>query len=163
MEAMRNYPSPAGTLVLRATESGLASISFADETLSPSAADNGSRSAARILADTEKWLDMYFSGSVPDFTPQLDVRTTAFRSEVYGILLRIPYGRTMTYGEIAAGIATSRGTPKMSARAVGSAVGHNPVPIIIPCHRVIGADGGLTGYSGGLDKKEFLLRLEKII
>ena len=86
-----------------------------------------------------------------------------FRAEIYDILLRIPYGQTRTYGEIAADMAAVRGIPRMSARAVGSAVGHNPVPIIIPCHRVIGADGGLTGYSGGLEKKEFLLRLEKII
>ncbi len=163
MEIVRNYDSPIGTLLLRATESGLASISFADGPAAPSALDPADCSLDRIISDTEKWLDVYFSGSVPDFTPQLAVRTTVFRAEIYDILLRIPYGQTRTYGEIAAGMAAVRGIPRMSARAVGSAVGHNPVPIIIPCHRVIGADGGLTGYSGGLEKKEFLLRLEKII
>ena len=90
------------------------------------------------------------------------MKTTAFRKAVWEILLTIPYGRTMTYGEIADRIAAERGLRGMSAQAVGGAVGHNPISIIIPCHRVLGADGSLTGYAGGLDKKARLLELEHI-
>ena len=107
-------------------------------------------------SDTKRWLDMYFSGRDPGFTPKLRAVGTEFRKTVWEMLLNIPYGQTMTYGEIAAGISES-----MSAQAVGGAVGHNPIAIIIPCHRVIGSDGSLTGYAGGLDKKAYLLELEK--
>ena len=101
-------------------------------------------------------------GKAPDFTPPLSMKTTAFRKAVWEILLTIPYGRTMTYGEIADRIAAERGLRGMSAQAVGGAVGHNPISIIIPCHRVLGADGSLTGYAGGIDKKAKLLELEHI-
>ena len=82
---------------------------------------------------------------------------------MWEILLKIPYGKTTTYGQIAREIAAARGLAKMSAQAVGGAVGHNEISIIIPCHRVIGTDGSLTGYAGGLDKKEYLLRLEGVL
>ena len=88
------------------------------------------------------------------------MRTTAFRRRVWEIMLEIPFGQTMTYGQIAAQIAKEKGLPHMSAQAVGGAVGHNPIALIIPCHRVIGADGSLTGYAAGLDRKEWLLRWE---
>ena len=115
-----------------------------------------------LFAETAQWLDLYFGGSVPDFTPPLSPQGTSFRRKVWEILLGIPYGKTMTYGEIAAEIARAEGLSRMSAQAVGGAVGHNPIAIIIPCHRVIGADGSLTGYASGLDKKRFLLTLEGI-
>ena len=115
-----------------------------------------------LFADTAHWLDLYFGGSVPNLTPPLSPEGTPFRRKVWDILLRIPYGKTMTYGEIAAEIARAEGLPRMSAQAVGGAVGHNPIAIIIPCHRVIGADGSLTGYASGLDKKRYLLTLEGI-
>ena len=103
---------------------------------------------------------MYFGGRQPDFTPPLVMRGSAFRRAVWEILLTVPYGRTVTYGEIAQRIAVRQGLSRMSAQAVGGAVGHNPVSLIIPCHRVVGADGRLTGYAGGLDRKLRLLAME---
>ena len=105
--------------------------------------------------------DIYFSGKEPDFTVPLHFTGTAFQNEVWEILCTIPYGQTMTYGEIAKQIAVRKGLLHMSAQAVGGAVGHNEISIIVPCHRVVGADGSLTGYAGGIDKKIKLLQLEK--
>ncbi|MGN0595701.1 MAG: methylated-DNA--[protein]-cysteine S-methyltransferase [Ruminiclostridium sp.] len=105
-------------------------------------------------------MDIYFGGNVPDFTPPLNPKGTDFRRRVWEILLEIPYGKTITYGEIAEIIALKKGGGKMSAQAAGGAVGHNPVAIIIPCHRVIGSDGGLTGYRWGVSRKKALLDLE---
>lgn len=125
-----------------------------------------------VFEATCRWLDVYFAGWVPDFTPPLALRGTPFREAVWEILLTIPFGQTMTYGEIAARLTRQRAvqqgsasmaTPRMSAQAVGGAVGHNPIAIIVPCHRVIGADGSLTGYAAGLDRKRRLLQLEQII
>ena len=113
-----------------------------------------------VFTETVKWLDIYFGGKEPSFTPPISLHTTPFRKVVYDILLTIPYGQTMTYGEIARILADQQGAEHMSAQAVGSAVGHNPISIIIPCHRVVGADGSLTGYAGGLDKKKALLKLD---
>ncbi len=107
------------------------------------------------------WLDIYFSGKAPDFTPPIKLEATPFRKSVWEIMLTIPYGKTMTYGEIAGKIAEQYGLNKMSAQAVGGAVGHNPVSIIIPCHRVVGTNGSLTGYAGGIDKKLQLLKIER--
>ena len=115
-----------------------------------------------IFKDTCRWLDMYFSGKKPSFTPPIQMRTTPFRKQVWEILLQIPYGHTMTYGEISDKIAKEKGIKKMSAQAVGGAVGHNSISLIIPCHRVVGANGKLTGYAGGLDKKIYLLKLEGV-
>lgn len=109
-----------------------------------------------------RWLDIYFSGIVPDFTPALKYDTTPFRKEVWNILLKIPYGETRTYGEIAKEIAIKKGIKKMSAQAIGTACGHNDFPIIIPCHRVIGSHNNLFNYTGGSDKKLFLLKLEGV-
>ncbi|MCR5005568.1 MAG: methylated-DNA--[protein]-cysteine S-methyltransferase [Clostridiales bacterium] len=113
-----------------------------------------------VFEKTDHWLDLYFSGTEPDFTPPLKFRSTPFRETVWRILLTIPYGQTMTYGQIAKIVAAETGKERTSAQAVGGAVGHNPISLIIPCHRVIGADGELTGYAGGIDIKEKLLRLE---
>lgn len=108
------------------------------------------------------WLADYFTGidNPPDF--RLEPRGTLFQREVWNILLAIPYGQVTTYGAIAGKIAASRNLLSMSAQAVGGAVGHNPISILIPCHRVIGSNRSLTGYAGGLDKKEALLRLEGV-
>lgn len=114
-----------------------------------------------IFTEVTKWLDIYFSGKEPDFTPPLLMKTTTFRKAVWEAMLTIPYGKTMTYGEIANIIAKEKGIEKMSAQAVGGAVGHNSISIIIPCHRVVGTNGSLTGYAGGIDKKIQLLKLEK--
>lgn len=114
-----------------------------------------------ILTKAKKWLDKYFNGEKPPIS-ELDLAPegTEFRLDVWKILLEIPYGKTITYKDIADKIALKRGISKMSAQAVGGAVGHNPIAIIIPCHRVIGSDGSLTGYAAGLDKKIFLLEHE---
>ena len=114
-----------------------------------------------IFEQTDRWLDIYFSGGKPDFTPPLSMEATAFRKAVWKIMLKIPYGHTMTYGEIADKIAKQKNITRMSAQAVGGAVAHNPVSLIIPCHRVVGTNGSLTGYAGGIDKKIRLLTLEK--
>ena len=116
-----------------------------------------------VFGEVKTWLDAYFAGQNPDVSGlKLALEGTAFRKMVWNILREIPYGETRTYGQIAAEIAAQRGTKTMSAQAVGGAVGHNPISIIIPCHRVLGADGSLTGYAGGVDKKQFLLELEGI-
>ena len=114
-----------------------------------------------VFEEAACWLDIYFSGKAPDFTPPLLTKATPFRQAVWEILLTIPYGKTMTYGEIADRIAKQKGLSKMSAQAVGGAVGHNPISLIIPCHRVVGTKGSLTGYAGSIDKKVQLLTLEK--
>lgn len=116
-----------------------------------------------IFAETCHWLDLYFEGKIPTFTPTLLLRGSDFRQRVWELLLTIPYGHTMSYGQIARQIARERGQAVMSAQAVGGAVGHNPVSIIVPCHRVIGADGSLTGYGGGIDRKISLLQIEGIL
>ena len=113
-----------------------------------------------VFRRTDKWLDLYFSGTDPDFSPPIRMKGTEFRQEVWQILLSIPFGKTMTYGEIAKILADRRGIKSMSAQAVGGAVGHNPISLIIPCHRVIGTNGALTGYAGGLEKKAWLLDME---
>lgn len=113
-----------------------------------------------VFQTTKRWLDLYFRGEIPDFTPNLRLEGTHFRKAVWEILLSIPYGQTMTYGEIAGKIAEQKGLPRMSAQAVGIAVGHNPISIIVPCHRVVGSDGSLTGYAGGVEKKAALLAIE---
>ena len=113
-----------------------------------------------ILKDALRWLDIYFSGQKPNFLPKLHLIGTDFQKEVWNILLEIPYGQTVTYGEIARKIADKRGLKTMSAQAVGGAVGHNRVSVIVPCHRVIGSDGSLTGYAGGIERKIRLLDIE---
>jgi len=114
-----------------------------------------------VFASAVRWLDLYFAGAVPDFTPEAAPRGTPFRKTVWEILLSVPYGQTVTYGEIAEQAALRLRLPRMSAQAVGGAVARNPVSLIVPCHRVLGADGSLTGYAGGLERKAWLLRLEK--
>ena len=113
-----------------------------------------------VLEETKRWLTTYFSGEVPDFLPPLAPEGSAFRQRVWEILLEIPYGQVTSYGQIAARIAGETEKKRMSAQAVGQAVGHNPIAILIPCHRVVGKDGSMTGYDGGIEKKIFLLGLE---
>ena len=117
----------------------------------------------KVFKKTKDWLDRYFRGEKPDIKElPLKPKGSDFRKEVWKILCKIPYGEVITYGEIAAIIAKKRGMKKLSAQAVGGAVGHNPISIIIPCHRVIGKNGNLTGYSGGIETKIKLLKLEGI-
>lgn len=109
-----------------------------------------------VFKETLMWLDIYFGGGIPEFTPNIEITSTPFRKAVWELLLKIPYGETVTYGDIAKNLPS-----KSSPRAVGAAVGRNPVSLIIPCHRVVGANGALTGYAGGIDRKEKLLLMEK--
>ena len=157
------YRSPLGRLLLAADEIGLRGLWFEGQRyfaqgLAPVHTDE----ETPILAQTRRWLDLYFSGSVPDFTPPLHPIGSDFRQEVWALLLQIPYGKTTTYGALANQLAEKHGQRRMSAQAVGGAVGHNAISIIIPCHRVVGADGSLTGYAGGLDTKARLLAVEGI-
>ena len=162
MDHICHYLSPFGGITLAACGDALTGLWFDGqkyygETLRGPAEEK----ELKIFEDAFRWLDIYFSCRVPDFTPKLLLRGTPFRKAVWNILLEIPYGETVTYGSIAAGAAQRLGLQSMSAQAVGGAVGHNPISLIIPCHRVVGADGSLTGYAGGIDKKDRLLQLEK--
>ena len=113
-----------------------------------------------VFQQAGEWLDIYFSGRAPGFTPPLRFTGSAFQNEVWAILAAIPYGKTRTYGDIARELAKKRGLAHMSAQAVGGAVGKNEISIIVPCHRVVGVNGSLTGYAGGIAKKVELLKLE---
>ena len=159
MDSFWKYDSPLGGITLAGEGSALTGLWLPGQRL-PEGDCTGRW--LPVFDDACRWLDDYFSAKVPDFTPQLDLRGTPFRKDVWEILLSIPYGCTMSYGQVAALVARKRGIPRMSSQAVGGAVGHNPVSIIVPCHRVIGSDGSLTGYGGGLDLKRFLLGLEGI-
>ena len=154
------YKSPLGRIILTSDGKYLTGLDF----VKPSALNKNKQSKPLpIFKQTCHWLDIYFRGKEPKFTPPLKMQATPFRKQVWEILLKIPYGHTKTYGEIAREIARKNGLKKMSAQAVGGAVGNNPVALIIPCHRVIGTKGALTGYGAGLDKKIFLLKLEKCL
>ena len=156
-----NYLSPLGEILLAADEAGLTGLWFVGQKYyAHGLPDESIWQETKILTETRRWLNIYFSGEEPKFTPPLHPVGTAFRQAVWKILLQIPYGQTVTYGEIAQQLAAEQGISTMSAQAVGGAVGHNKISIIIPCHRVIGADGSLTGYAGGIDKKIALLKLE---
>lgn len=146
------YDSPVGKLLLTCTDQGLTGIYMNRET--PQQAEYP------ILQQTAAWLDAYFRGENPDVDIPLTPQGTAFQKQVWQLLLTIPYGEIRSYGEIAREMATTLGKEKMSAQAVGQAVGKNPISILIPCHRVVGTKGQLTGYAGGLEKKVWLLRHE---
>lgn len=140
-----DYQSPLGTIFLAADEKGLTGLWL----------EGQKYYAAQIKKEECR------QEEAPDFMPALHPVGTEFQCAVWEILRRIPYGRTITYGEIARQLAAQRDVKKMSAQAVGGAVGHNKISIIIPCHRVVGSNGSLTGYAGGIDKKIALLKLEK--
>ena len=161
MTFLQHYNSPLGGILLAADEIGLTSLwvdgqkYFARDLPAEHVEQN-----TPVLSEAKRWLDIYFTGREPDFTPPLHPIGSVFRQAVWEILLQIPYGQTTTYGEIARQLAAKLGLPRMSAQAVGGAVGHNEISIIIPCHRVVGTSGSLTGYAGGIDKKVKLLELE---
>ncbi len=155
------YKSPLGDILLAADEVGLRGLGFERQKyFAKTLPDEYIPKETGILTETKKWLDVYFSGEEPKFTPPLHPVGAEFRQAVWQILLQIPYGKTVTYGQIASKIAEMKKLPRMSAQAVGGAVGHNEIAIIIPCHRVVGTNGSLTGYAGGIDKKILLLELE---
>ena len=155
------YKSPLGEILLAADEIGLTGLWFEGQKyFANTLPDERILQETEILAETKKWLDIYFSGEKPTFTPPLHPAGSTFRQAVWQILLKTPYGQTITYGEIASKIAERENISHMSAQAVGGAVGHNEISIISPCHRVVGTNGSLTGYAGGIDRKISLLKLE---
>ncbi len=161
MQYTSAYQSPLGKITLAADEIGLTGLWFEDQKYFALYLDKEhEEKELAVFADAKRWLDEYFSGREPGFTLPLHFTGSDFQKEVWKILCSIPYGQTLTYGEIAKQIAKKRGISRMSAQAVGGAVGKNAISIIVPCHRVIGTNGSLTGYAGGLNKKIELLKLE---
>lgn len=158
MYAVSYYESPLGNILLAADEVGLTGLWFEGQKYF--ADPPGEERETAVTETAKRWLTAYFGGKKPDFPVPLHLKGTDFQTEVWEILRRIPYGQTRTYGEIAVEIARKRRRSRMSAQAVGGAVGRNPVSIIVPCHRVVGKDGNLTGYAGGIERKMQLLELE---
>lgn len=161
----RRYITPEGLddLIMISDGKKLTGLIFAgsENARKPSLTQN--ETSLPIFDASQEWLDEYFGGRIPSFTPEFDISSlTPFQQRVAALTLEIPYGKTATYGEIADIIAAERGITKMSSRAVGGAVGKNPICIIIPCHRVLGANGAITGYGGGISNKIALLNIEKI-
>ena len=157
-----HYQSPLGEILLAADEVGLTGLWFdRAKYYAAGLAPQSTERETPPLTEAKRWLDVYFSGKMPDFMPPLHPIGSDFRQEVWALLLQIPYGQTVTYGELARQLAEKQGRPRMSAQAVGGAVGHNKISIIIPCHRVVGTGGSLTGYAGGIDRKVKLLALEQ--
>ena len=159
MEYIRYYESPLGRLTLASDGDALTGLRLPGQGNVAPPGDAEERDLP-VFRETERWLDCYFSRKAPEFTPPLRLRGTPFRRTVWEILLTIPFGRTVTYGEVAQTAAARTGADHASARAAGGAAGQNPVALIVPCHRVVGAGGKLTGYAGGLGVKEWLLRHE---
>lgn len=162
MQYTSKYKSPLGEIMIAADEKGLTGLWFIGQKYFALYLDKeNDEKEVQILKDAKKWLDIYFSGKEPNFKLPLHFTGTDFQNEVWEILYSIPYGKTMTYGEIANILAKRKGLKRMSAQAVGGAVGKNEISIIVPCHRVVGTNGSLTGYAGGISKKIALLKLEK--
>ena len=162
MQGFGEYLSPLGTITLAGNGEFLVGLWMEGQRGFAAGADiRAENPGLSVVEAAKRWLDIYFSGREPDFLPPVRLYGTPFQMRVWELLKHIPYGTTVTYGGIAGKIASETGK-KVSARAVGRAVGQNPISIIVPCHRVVGADGSLTGYAGGLDRKKILLSLEGV-
>ena len=162
MEYTYHYNSPLGGITLAGCEDGLTGLWFdGQKYFGDTLAKDYEEKRLPVLEQPVRWLDIYFSGREPDFTPPLHPVGSAFQQAVWALLMEIPYGETTTYGTLVRKLAEKQGLTHMSAQAVGGAVGHNDISLIIPCHRVVGASGSLTGYAGGVDKKIKLLELER--
>jgi len=157
MVYISEYISPIGKIILLSDDKCLYFLNFDDIELDKEIVKDN-----KIIKKTKKWLDIYFKGKKPKFKIPIKMDGTDFQKEVWNILLDIPYGKVITYGDIAKQIAKKHHKSKMSARAVGNAVHKNKVSIIIPCHRVVGKNNKLTGYAWGIDRKKYLLNLEGI-
>ena len=161
MDYIHHYDSPLGGITMASDGKALVGLWFDGQKYFADNLDpDHIEKPLPIFEQADEWLDTYFSGKIPAFTPPLSMRTTPFRETVWRVMLSIPYGQTMTYREIAEKVAKEKGLSSMSSQAVGGAVGHNAISLMIPCHRVVGAKGYLTGYAGGIDKKKRLLELE---
>ena len=161
---VKHYTSPIGDILLASRNKKLIGVWFEGQKYYlANVSDEIIEKDDETLIKAKKWLDTYFSGEKPLINElDLDPAGTDFRKEVWNILCEIPYGKTTTYKAIADQIAKKRGIEKMSAQAVGGAVGRNPISIIIPCHRVVGVNGNLTGFSGGIQMKQQLLQHEGV-
>ncbi len=155
MQVVSKYQSPLGELLLAADEIGLTGAWFAGQKFCPQDLSEWEEGETPLLQAAKGWLDVYFSGQEPSFSVPLHLAGTPFQLSVWNALGEIPYGSVTTYGQLAKSLGCR------SAQAVGGAVGRNPVSVFVPCHRVLGAGGDLTGYAGGLARKKFLLELEK--
>lgn len=163
MTYFAQYQSPLGTITLACDGKAITGLWFNGQKYFGSSLPKQAEPFSHpLFADARRWLDVYFSGREPDFLPPLHPIGSPFRRAVWDLLLQIPYGQTTTYGALARQLAAQQGRATMSAQAVGGAVGHNAISILIPCHRVVGTNGSLTGYAGGVDKKERLLTLEGV-
>lgn len=161
MTYIYRYNSPLGDITLSSDGAELTGLWFdGQKHFGSTLPEKYIEKSLPIFKQTTHWLDIYFSGREPDFTPPLCIQATPFRRAVWKILLTVPFGKTITYGEVAQIVAKQQGASKMSAQAVGGAVGHNPISLIIPCHRVIGTSGSLIGYAGNINRKAWLLALE---
>lgn len=164
MQYISHYDSPMGRMTMAAEDNMLIGLWFdGQKYFAATLGKDAEEAELPIFEEVTQWLDMYFRGECPRNMPRMNPKGSEFRRQVWQWLLTIPYGEVTTYGELAKKIAERRGLKSMSAQAVGGAVGHNPISIIIPCHRVVGSDGSLTGYAGGIEKKEALLKLEGAI
>ena len=165
MNFIAQYGSPIGNITLASDGENLTGLWFDGQKYDRDTL-YGTTPAEKdmpIFSSAKKWLDIYFSGKAPDFTPPLKIEGSAFKRLVSEIMQEIPFGHSTTYGEIARDVAQKTNRKSMSAQAVGGAVAHNPISLIIPCHRVLGETGKLTGYAGGIERKIFLLELEGIL
>ena len=160
MEYIFEYKSPIGDIIITSNETGITGVRFKRQSENEELCGKKYKETTAIK-ETEKWLDIYFSGKNPEFIPAINPAGTEFQKLVWKMLLEIPYGKTTTYGEIARKIAEIKNVSRMSAQAIGGAVGKNPIAIIIPCHRVVGKNGNMTGYAYGVDKKTALLEIEE--
>jgi methylated-DNA-[protein]-cysteine S-methyltransferase len=157
------FQAPLGAITAAAEDDALIGLWFDGQKYYPKGCEHWELAPRYpVLAQLTTWLEAYFRGENRAFPGKLSPQGSEFRQEVWALLLQIPYGETTTYGAIAQKLATKQGKPRVSAQAVGGAVGHNPLSLVIPCHRVVGSTGSLTGYAGGIDKKEALLKLEGI-
>lgn len=159
---IKSYNSPISKIYMRSDGKYLTGLWFEDSRDASKHQYDYEEKNLPIFDKTSKWLDIYFSGKNPDFIPEYQIENlTPFRKQVIDLMNKIPYGETCTYNDIAKEIAMSKGIEKMSAQAVGGAVGWNPICIVVPCHRVVGTNGSLTGYGGGIKNKIKLLEIEK--
>ena len=164
MQYLSHYESPLGAMTMASDGEHLTGLWFDGQKYDRSTIDDDAVLQPRlpVFTQTAQWLDAYFGGADPGFTPPIRVEGSDFKKMVTSIMLSIPFGATSTYVRIAAEVARRTGRTHMSAQAVGGAVGHNPITLIVPCHRVLASDGSLRGYAGGVDRKERLLEMEGV-
>ena len=164
MHYLNHYESPLGTMTMASDGEHLTGLWFDGQKYDRSTIDGNAELKPHlpVFTRTAQWLDAYFGGTDPGFTPPIRVEGSDFKKMVTSIMLSIPFGATSTYARIAAEVARRTGRRHMSAQAVGGAVGHNPIALIVPRHRVLASDGSLRGYAGGVDRKEWLLKMEGV-